>query len=183
MADAVRQIHLLVERLSAPQKSPDRIEVPAGVCYLSPAEGQPPHLSEHAPPSDEQALVLETVQDGRQTRLLVLSPAGQWPRVNGRPAPRLALLGERDQLQLSRDDHVLHVTVYHRPYLGPPPEHLLGKDCPVCRVPLLKDTRVYVCTCGAAVHAEGDEKSKDDRLECLQLSPDCPVCNTPVVLL
>jgi hypothetical protein len=158
---------------------PERLGVPPGVSYLQAGGAGRVRLLAKAPAKGEPACAVEPV-GGRTPQLLLLSPPGARVRVNGQPAPRVALLNVKDQVQLGGGP-TLHVTAYHAARVGPTPEGALGQECPVCRVPLAATT-VYVCPgCGAALHCEGEEKGPD-RLECARLSSECPACRAPVVM-
>jgi hypothetical protein len=120
-------------------------------------------------------VVLETVTVGHRPALLLCVPDGVGEldggdpsggrdgyhttaasrvRVNGQPAPAITMLRLADQIELG-DGTVLHVSIHHRPLLGPPPARLIGKSCPVCLVPFESTTRVYVCPyCESAMHLE-----------------------------
>lgn len=101
--------------------------------------------------------------------------------VNGEPAPDLAVLGVSDEVRIPAARGVtFHVTIYRRPYVGPPPSALLGQPCPVCRSPLTRETRVYLCACGAGIHHEDESVPADRRLDCFALARDCPVCARPL---
>lgn len=114
----------------------------------------------------------------RHPQLFVLVPSHADARINGQPAPRLALLKEKDVFTCGR--HViLHVTLYHHASLGSPRPELIGKECPVCRVPFTAETTVFACSCGAALHHEA---SDPQGLKCATMRGDCPSCGRPIVL-
>jgi hypothetical protein len=114
----------------------------------------------------------------RRPQLFMHVPASAHARINGQPAPRLALLNEKDTLTCG-DRIILHVTVYNHSALGKPQPILIGKECPVCRVPFTTETTVFTCTCGTALHQETD---KAEGLQCASMRSDCPSCNRPIVL-
>lgn len=182
---AAYDLHLLVEAQRSPVTKAEEcpcLAVPAGASYLFAAEDGEPILSNEPRLSPAAMAVIEPVSAAAQPQLVLVNQGLSSLRINGQPAPLVALLAEKDQLQLASGGPVLHVTLYHRPRVGPPPEEFLGKECPVCRLALAADTTVYICGCGAAIHLEGEEKSADERLECLKFSPDCPICSSPIVL-
>jgi hypothetical protein len=157
-----------------------KVDVPVGLSYLSAVAGCP-KLAADMPPSMKAVFVLETVTRLHQPQLLLISPANLRARVNGQPAPRVAVLRVKDQIQV-RPDYLLHVTLYNRPVIGPPPATAVGKECPICRGRLTADTTVYLCPgCATFVHCEGEEKG-GERLECVHLSSNCPVCGAAVEL-
>jgi hypothetical protein len=112
-----------------------------------------------------------------ESRLLLLAPEEAELVVNERRQRGVALLKERDQFRWV--DETFHVAIFHRPQIGPCPADKVGKECPLCRVPLTADTRCYVCACGAAFHHEEDEQKG---LLCVTTLSACPVCSRPVRL-
>jgi hypothetical protein len=170
------QFHLITDSLAldAPSAPPTTLALPAGVGYLH-FEGEQPVVTEEAPA--EPAVVLEPVRAGSLPRLLLVVPEGRRVRVNGQPVPRVALLGVRDQLQIDAGP-ILHVTLHHRPQVGPPTGDRLGQECPVCRGPLTAETTAYVCpSCGIGLHAEGE-----DGLDCVNVGSECPACGAAVTM-
>jgi hypothetical protein len=113
-----------------------------------------------------------------QPRLLVLTVGGGDFTVNGEPAPRIALLNERDQFQLAHAVNFL-VAVFHQPRIGHPPAELIGKSCQVCLVPFTPEARCYVCLCGCALHLEG-EPHEADKLQCARMWSECR-CHRPLI--
>jgi hypothetical protein len=157
------------------------LTVPDGVSYLSLGEAGELQIAPAATPeqSDGRQLLLEPIGTG-QPQLLLVWPAGEQVLVNGKAAPQLCVLGERDHFQFG-DDHVLHVVVYNRPKIGPPSAGSVGKECPVCRTILNADTRVYACVkCGTEIHLEEDETPSETQLECALLVSQCPACAAPI---
>jgi len=124
------------------------------------------------------ALRFEALQAERGDLLLMATPRGLDARINGLPAPRIAILDVADQVQVA--DGVLHVTRYRTPWVGTPAAEHLGRRCPVCSVEIEADTRVSLHDCGAVLHAEepGD-KPDADLLQCVQLG-SCPDCDKSV---
>jgi hypothetical protein len=166
------------------QRSPDWIELPAGrVSYLGIDLDQPPCVFEEIPATHRLAGVLEPIRQDNQRFLLLVSPPGHESRVNGIPAPRAAALQIRDQIRLN-EDFILHVSIYERPYVGPPQDVHMDVECPLCRIRIAAGTSgVCECpNCGAVLHCEGPEKSADERLECGRLTAECPRCGQPIKL-
>lgn len=185
MSEGLQQIHLLVDVFdqAGEARTPklDPLRLPPGVGYLTAPSGAPPQISAAPPKSRTTIAILEVLSRAQQPQLLLVTNGKSPLRVNGQPVPRVALLGVKDQIQLP-SDHILHVTVYHRLSVGAPPAELIGKECPLCRVPFTADTTVYRCpNCSSALHYEGAEKG-DARLECVLLCSECPTCKTAVVL-
>jgi hypothetical protein len=128
---------------------------------------------------------LEPVWFDSSQRLAVLASDAATPlRINGQPPPRLSLLSEGDQLLLP-GGVVLHLSVYHRPYVGPArPEHV-GEKCLVCRTPFTPQSVLYACPwCGRGMHHEQRPAPEaDEPLQCAATSSECPACQRPVVLV
>ena len=188
------QIHLIVERVGSgtplrgtaavvagePEGTP-ALAVPPGPAWLWPCAGEPPKVAEAKPPGVKGAVLMEQVPLRRQPRLLVVRAGAGRAHVNGLPAPRFALLKEKDTLRLD-EDCVLHVAVFNQPSIGLASAERVGKECPVCRVPFLATSKCYVCACGTVMHCE--DGGNDDSLQCAQLRArsGCPACQRPVVL-
>jgi hypothetical protein len=112
--------------------------------------------------------------------LLAVNPSAAPLRVNGTPAPQVALLREKDHVAFGAA--AFFVAVFHRPRIGAPPEALIGKECPVCLGPITASARVYVCSgCGSALHCDADENNPE-ALQCARLSNECVVCSRPIGL-
>lgn len=123
-------------------------------------------------------VVLEPVSIGGRARLLAIAPPELRLRVNGLPAPDVAVLQVGDELHAGGGPP-LYVTEYRSPRIETPAGELLERACEVCRLPLTPETRVYVCHhCGSPMHLEGPEHPGGDPLTCALLG-DC-VCETPV---
>jgi hypothetical protein len=158
------------------QRVLDALEVQADPSFLILDQNGRPQISSTNPLTMAETVVLEPILRGRRWQLLILTPSDHRLRVNGQPLPPVSLLDVKDQLQVG--EHLLHVTLLSRPSIGPPPHEAIGKECPVCRVAFTAETTVYVCPgCSTPMHCEGPE-----RLECVHLSSECPVCNAPVVM-
>jgi hypothetical protein len=104
--------------------------------------------------------------------------------VNGLPALALSVLGAKDSLVLA-PGCVAYVTERIRPFVGTPADELVGKKCPMCRLPVDGKTRVVACRCGAPYHAETAESHPDvaeaDRLRCIEKVKACLSCGRPEV--
>jgi hypothetical protein len=103
-------------------------------------------------------------------------------RVNGQPPPRVSLLSEGDQILLP-GGVVLHVTVHHRPDVGPArPEHV-GEKCLICRTAFTPESVLYACLCGRVMHhEERPAEGSEEALQCASTSSECPACQRPVSL-
>jgi hypothetical protein len=173
------EFHLVIDPEPAKGAS-GYIPVPAGAVQLAASPlGLVPLVEQ-----DIDGIVLEPITRDHQNFLMLKSHGEERLRLNGQPAPIIAILAERDHLQLD-DETGLHLTLFHRPRIEPPAPELIGKPCPVCLTPFTSDppTLVYYCPrCNGATHCEGSDQPSEDRLECIQLSPTCPLCGEPVVM-
>jgi len=220
-SDASRVSSSGARAAAAPQV--ESVTIPAGRSYIAsrgsalpggalPGGARPgntlPRVAASALDSIGAALAIEPVRVGRETRLVVFagSEAGAdgrddasrslaaRVRVNGAPAPAVAILREGDELRVadaSGAESVCLVALYHRPSIGPASAEEAGRTCPVCRTPIVLDKVRYACTCGALLHCEssaGEERSEtdlapaDDRLECARVYSECPACYAPIVM-
>jgi len=165
-------------RVGRERAGPEVVDVPADgpSCLVVGQDGKPRCVRPADAPAD--APLVEPVTAGSQPELVLVSRAGRRVRVNGQPAPLVALVGDRDQVQLS-EDLILHVTTYHEPRIGPPSDKEVGRTCPVCRTVITPQSTVYVCwCCGAPMHLEGE-----GRLDCARVVSECANCRGAKVLL
>jgi hypothetical protein len=175
-----------VPRIAAapvPQTVPEwSLPVPCGVRWLVVAPGRPPCIRSRRPARTAAIAIVEplTTQQ-RSPRLLIKSIYPHRVRINGRLAPLLTVLAERDVFQLD-GGMPLHVTVFAKPPIGTVSQDLVGQECPVCRVAFLPTSICYTCGCGASMHCEDDQK--EDGLQCAQLrmTAGCPVCRRALIL-
>jgi DNA-directed RNA polymerase subunit RPC12/RpoP len=175
-------IHLIINPTHAGSSvdGSNCFELSRGVSFLCFPPGEPWSLETTSPESLENIVLFEPVIHQSQLRLLIVNPEEAEVRVNDQAAPHAILLRERDQIQINCGPP-LEVAVFNRPTIGNPPPDLSGQLCPVCRTPLAEDSRVYVCgNCGTGMHF--DESDKEDGLECVLMTPNCPVCSRPVQL-
>jgi len=118
--------------------------------------------------------------EAREAQVLVLQGGGPPLRINGQRAPRVAVLRPHDLLQWEEGEY--QVALFLRPVLGPPPSHLIGVPCPVCRIPFsAEDEECYHCACGTVMHLQ---KSKPGGLECalVRAPAGCPTCQRALIL-
>jgi hypothetical protein len=164
---------------TAPCVSEENLEMLAigsGVSSLALGAGGAPAVFGAGGSSSTGAMLqLEPVERDRRPALLLLAPRPSPARVNGAPAPPLSLLDVGDVIQLG--DVLLHVSWFRAPQVGPAAEHLVGKQCPVCRTRIDAGATVYRHDCGHALHLEPDEEG----LQCALLG-DCAACGHPVSL-
>jgi hypothetical protein len=97
--------------------------------------------------------------------------------VNGLKALQFSVLDIRSTLVVPGIDAFFYVTEKIKPYVGPPPTEILGRECPACKIPFDVDTRVGACRCGQFFHFETPESHSDvdneDRLDCFQRTGIC----------
>ncbi len=153
------------------------------MCRIWISASRPPLCLQTGEPLDKDfAFVLEPVLNKQPPFIVLVSPPACRPRINGQCVPPLATLLEKDQFQPD-DEHILHVTLFHRPSAGKTPAEFLEQECPICRVPFAADTQVYVCpTCSTPMHLQGEETPETNRLECALMVSECPVCQTRIEL-
>lgn len=162
---------------------PDRLEVQPGVRYLVAEKGKQPRLLARRPKRGDDLFLLEHVYQNRVPYLAVARAGKRHALVNGRPAPSLVLLAEKDEVVFNElAGYVAHVTVFNDLSVGPPSENEIGKECSFCRTEFDSDTTIYTChVCGNLLHLEGEEKPEKERLECALLCHACPSCKTPIL--
>ena len=125
---------------------------------------------------------LETIRAKAGISLLMAVQPGLPVTVNGLPAALISVLHSGDVIGVG--EHVLHVSLLSRPYVGPPDAGHVGVLCGYCRVEIKDEPnmQVYVCpNCQQPTHNQGEEVPTDARLECAQLSPRCGHCDAEIV--
>ena len=186
MVTSSQRFQLFVEHPHQPAHTPPppiRMAIPDHVCFLTAAPGRLPSLADQPAASWADTWVIEPVWFGNEPHLLLLSHGALAPRVNGLPAPPLALLRERDEVLLG-NGYSLHVTLYTKPLIGPPPPHVVGKDCPLCRSPFTPEQTTYTCyRCGSVLHHVPDAAADDAATPpCAGGVATCPVCSVAIIL-
>jgi hypothetical protein len=185
-----RQVfHLLIEPVK-PVPVAGRSSVPAGCIPLPPG---PVALMTPARDLLELRPVAHSLQNTGSSPVLLeasyIEP-GPWlllvnlggrerVRVNGALVPRFFRLKEKDCVRVDGAP-VFHISIFHRPVIGSPQGKAVGRECPVCRLPVEGSQVCYTCPCGAVMHCEEDP----DGLQCASLMTraGCPACRQPVVL-
>jgi hypothetical protein len=185
-----RRIHLIYEPLrdsgpGFPIPQPKAIAVPDRPSYLTTNSAGAPRLSPEPRPRGN-SLVVEPLYDGAQPKLLLLtlSPGGAPAQVNGRPAPRVAVLSVADQIRF--DVYLLHVTSYNRPRIDP----VANADpddpgrCPMCSLPFEDGDVVYTCSnCPGRLHMKSKPRGEQEEvLRCATFVRECPSCKNPIDL-
>ena len=130
------------------------------------------------------SIELEPIHYQSQQFLLMQADSASVVRatVNGLPASCLSVLTAGDVLGIG--EHVLHVSLMNRSYIGPPSERHLAAKCGYCRTPIRDeaDMRVYDCPqCHLPTHCQGEEVPVEKRLECVQLTGHCGHCQAEIV--
>jgi hypothetical protein len=149
--------------------------------FLSDGPDGMPSVARDPPARPTAAFRIEQVAFALKTHLLLISPEGKSAGVNGVPAPRVALLGIKDQVAI-HPTHVLHVSGFFRPVIGPPEPELIGQTCMVCQTPFKANTIVCRCwSCAVPLHAEDETFPAATRLECGRLSANCPRCGAAMM--
>ena len=174
----------LGERAAVSITSPaPSVEVPAGPSLLSSTPDGPRLLPLDRREPDDGAYVLEPMRGQQRPLLTLLAPRGAGAvRVNGLPAPTVALLEPGDQVQL-RGDVVLHVSLFRRPFVGAAGETHRDKTCPVCRTRVAEADVVYECAnCATVLHLESRPPDGQDPLECALVGTTCPSCGWEIDL-
>jgi hypothetical protein len=177
------QFHLFMEPLASAGISPGKehspLRLPSEVCFLAAPADKPPELRTEPFEPDTAALVLEavTLRDG-QPRLALVRTGARRLCVNGQEAPRFLLLSERDQFQFD-DSCAFHVTIFHRPQIGPAPADLIGKPCYLCLRAFADDpdSLCYRCPCGTLLHLRDPSG-----LECARAVSECAHCKRRIML-
>lgn len=135
--------------------------------------------------SREEAVVGLRMVRRRLGSALAMVVQGEGVLVNGMPALPFVVLSVKDSIVLAPGRH-FYVTQRLKPYIGPPPKHVLNKPCPFCQIPITEDTRIYLCPCGAAYHYETAEShaavEESERLNCFGKIEKCLSCGKGLTL-
>ena len=123
---------------------------------------------------------VELVRGGSRPVVLLRNAGDESVRVNGLPAPTLAVLGLRDEVQIGECEP-LHLSVWRAPHLGPAPMERRQEKCGVCRC-AIGDGNSYLCSCGLLLHLNGEEVPERDRMECALLVSRCASCDEEIRL-
>jgi len=182
MVNANQEIHLWPAALTPappPTAQPPPVRLPFAPAMLS----RTTDAFALAPtPADQAAapgvFVEPFVNARKQLRLLARFPEASIPQVNGEPAPRWIVLAPGDFFHWA-PGFGFCVALFSKPQIGPPPASVLGRPCPVCRVPFADTTTTVTCLCGVVLHCEVD---KAQGLQCAQIRRECPICKRAVVL-
>ncbi len=171
------QVQLILERLWAEPRW-GRLPLPSGgVAFLTcPREGEVAMAEREA-----DAAVAMEVLVAVPPRIAMRCCRGR-VTVNGRAAPHLSQLRNGDEIQFpDRPQLRLHVALFHEASVGPAGEEVAGRDCPICRQPLLIGQSVYRCpNCGTAMHSLGGQGEAEQ--SCARAGGQCPDCRAPVAM-
>lgn len=174
--------HLIREAVAAGTAKPSdqALPLPQKVSVLRFYGDEAPTLHDDPLAMPDKELIAEPVLARDQAPRLVLVNAGAGELlVNGTRAPRFSLLREKDQFVFD-DSCVFHVTIFHRPQIGPAPADKVGKPCPICLTPFTSDEKAvcYRCACGTLLHLNDPSTG----LECARAVSACPHCKQGVTL-
>lgn len=165
----------------APANAPhdcDALRLPFAPAHL-PVQPKRPLLLTRADSISESGVIAEPFFNQRhQLRLLLTFPSGVTPIVNGERSLHRVVLQTGDVFQWTTG-LAFQMAIFNKPRIGRPTEDQVGKPCPVCRVPITKDSTCFTCACGAVLHCEADEVNG---LQCAPLCSECPRCRKPIVL-
>ncbi|MHC5211187.1 MAG: hypothetical protein ACYTG2_10755 [Planctomycetota bacterium] len=156
--------------------------VPAARSWLAPARkaGASPRIVRRAQRANRAAIALEELDVGGRPALLAAFPRRTRARLNGAPAPRLALLRAGDTLLLPGGAS-LRLALWCSPRKGPPAPEQVGQACAVCRVAFTPESTVLACAvCGAVLHEDSVGAAGADRLDCASYAGSCPQCTRPL---
>ena len=133
---------------------------------------------------EEDIFVFQPLWNTPDPHLLMVCPGRGRPMINAVPSPPIALLKVKDEILFPNNSGcIVHVSIFSRPCLGPPPVHRIGRKCPICRSKLLKKSLTYTCfQCGQIIHYNPGGKSNSDALDCANHSDNCPVCRAKIHL-
>jgi hypothetical protein len=152
--------------------------VPATPSWLAPARrsGAPPRIVRRTQRASKSAIALEELDVGGRPALLAAFPRGTRARLNGAPAPRLALLRAGDALLLPGGAQ-LRLALWCTPVRGPAAPEQIGVPCAICRVAFTSEATVLACAaCGALVHDENAGIAGGEPLTCASYAGACPGC-------
>jgi len=155
------------------------LPLPGNVSILRAIPGEVPAVHTEPLESPQHELILEPVlRLDSMFRLILVNPTNRRLCVNGERAPRVSLVRECDQFHWD-DTCVFHVSILHRPQIGPAPAEKRGKPCPICLAPLTDEpnTICYRCPCGTVLHLKDPTG-----LECARVVNACPNCKQPITL-
>jgi hypothetical protein len=113
---------------------------------------------------------------GATPRLVIVSDG---PRVllNGHPAPAIAVARAGDEVAVDGFEGVrLHLALYRPGAVRSAGEELCGRECALCLTRFSAENRVFVCSCGTALHVD------DGELNCARAVMHCPDCRREIRL-
>jgi hypothetical protein len=160
----------------------DCLEIPHGVGFLLVESCRPPRIVKRNRVNLDNLFIIQPLWNYPRPHLLLFSPGREPPIINGFPAPPVALLKMRDEVMFCNSSaYVAHVTLFIRPQIGPPPDHRIGKKCPVCKTEFHPDSMTYTCQfCGQILHSQKEGHSNAEDLNCANFCRNCPICETPI---
>jgi hypothetical protein len=173
--------HLLIEDFGFEIAS---IEIPDRGGLLMVEDNCLPRIADRHSYGEDNIFVFQPIWNNSDSHLLMVCPGRNRPIINGILAPPIALLNVKDDILFPNAfEFMAHVSIYTRPRLGPAPENRIGRQCPLCRSKLLKNTLTYTCyRCGQVIHYKGNGYAESDTLDCANISDNCPVCRAQIYL-
>jgi hypothetical protein len=115
-------------------------------------------------------------------RLAIVSPPYVRVCVNGVDVPPLAIVKEKDEIQLHDITNVAFLSLYTPSSIGRISTEKIGSICPVCRQEFEKDDIVYSCVCGSNVHAKDRCDNDNEQTACADMLSKCLDCDNPINL-
>jgi hypothetical protein len=154
------------------------LPVPSDPQFLLVDPSGVPRFSLVADGSNDDIVLLESAPRGPFPfpSLVLLSIGDTRVRVNGDRAPVVAVLRERDCVQIG--DEVFHVALRVSPSIIPVGgSPLEGQECPICSTRFKPMQLAYVCPfCDTPMHAGGE-----GGLDCMNHTSDCRGCRRDVI--
>ena len=126
---------------------------------------------------------LEPIEIWGSSRLLIICSKGYAVWLNGQLAPRVTIAKEKDEILFGNVGLPFFVSLYSPNKVVKVPENKIGAICPICRRKFEKNSQVYICYCGMAVHSENTSNNEDHKvLICASLINKCLDCGRMIDL-
>lgn len=124
-------------------------------------------------------LCFELLAAGGERHLVMHVPPQRNVRVNGSEALPHHVLGVGDEVRV--DERLLWVSAHSSPHLGPAAGEHVGRECPICLLPIEPEQIVVACVWCGAVYHHGRDNANLDELQCGRTISTCSVCMRPLV--
>lgn len=158
------------------------IKVPLGISYVHVSKVATIQLRKKRTKSDAP-YVLEPIEIWNNPRLLIICSKGYAVWINGQLAPRISIAKEKDEILFDNVGLPFFVSLYSPNKVVKIPEYKIGVMCPICRRKFEKNSQVYICYCGMAVHSENTSNNEDHNvLICASLINKCLDCGRMIDL-